>query len=105
MHLGTKTRNRILSLKAFLLMGNQIVSMNRFKEFLSSSANKLFHCSVYLNLNPCDHENVASCWQISRDEIIETLETVDNANATLVYIKLLRCIIDASIEKSTSLLD
>lgn len=103
-HLATRIRNRMLSSKSVLLMGNQIVSVDYLKAILSSSS-KLFHGLVYSDLNPRDHQNYSSCWRISRDEIIEALKNVNNATATLVYIKLLRCIIDAYIEKSNSLLD
>ena len=85
-------------------MGNQRVSINALRQILLSSS-KLFHGLVSSDLNPRDHQNYASCWRISRDEVIHALGTFENAKATFVYVKLLRSVIDAYMEKSTSLLD
>lgn len=94
----------MLSSTATLLMGNQSVSINILRQIASSSS-KLFHGMVSSDLNPRDHQNYGSCVRISRDEIFRALENIDKANATMIYIKLLRSIIDAYIETSTSLLD
>ena len=95
----------MLSSSAVLLMGNHVVSINDIKKVLLSSSSKLFHGLVSSDLNPRDHQNYASCWRISRDEVIQTLEGFESSKATLIYIKLLRAVIDAYIEKSTGLMD
>jgi hypothetical protein len=94
----------MLSSTTTLLMGNQFVSIDILRQILSSSS-KLFHGLVSSDLNPRDHQNFASCYRMSRDEIFQALEHIHNSNATTIYIKLLRSVIDAYIEKSTSLLD
>jgi hypothetical protein len=94
----------MLSSTTTLLMGNQFVSIDILRQILSSSS-KLFHGLVSSDLNPRDHQNFASCYRMSRDEIFQALEHIHNSNATIIYIKLLRSVIDAYIEKSTSLLD
>ena len=94
----------MLSSSAILLMGNQIVSINDLRKILSSTS-KLFHGLVSSDLNPRDHQNYASCWRISRDEVMRALEKFETSEATLVYVKLLRSVIDAYIERSTGLLD
>ena len=83
-------------------MGNHVVSTNDLQKVLLSSS-KLFHGLVSSDLNPRDHQNYASCWRISRDEVIRTLEVLETSKATLVYVKLLRAVIDAYVEKSTEL--
>jgi len=93
----------MLSSTTTLLMGNQFVSIDILRQMLSSS--KLFHGLVSSDLNPQDHQNYASCFRMTRDEIFQVLEHIDNSTATIIYIKLLRSVIDAYIEKSTSLLD
>ena len=85
-------------------MGDQLVSLDILRQILTSSS-KLFHGLVSSDLNPKDHQNYASCVRISRDEIFEVLDTIDGSNATAIYIRLLRSIIDAYIDRSTSLLD
>lgn len=85
-------------------MGNHTVSMKPLNELLSSSS-KLFHGLVSSDLNPRDHQNFSSCWRISRDEISEALKSVGDSGATSIYLKLIRSIIDAYIEKSTTLID
>ena len=83
-HLTTKIRNRMLSSKSVLFMGNQIVSVNSLKKILSSSS-KLFHGLVYSDLNRRDHQNYSSCWRISRDEIIEALKNVSLHQTTTLH--------------------
>ena len=85
-------------------MGNQLVSIDVLRQ-ISSSSSKLYHGLVSSDLNPRDHQNYTSYVRISRDEIFQPLENIDNSNATMIYIKLLSSIIDAYIDKSTSLLD
>ena len=94
----------MLSTTATMLMGNQLVSIDVLRRVLSSSS-KLLHGLVSSDLNPRDHQNYSSCWKISRDEIFQVLETIEDSNATAIYIKILRSVIDAYIEKSTCLLD
>ena len=92
--MATKIRNRMLSKTATLIMGDQLVSLDILRQILTSSS-KLFHGLVSSDLNPKDHQNYASCVRISRDEIFEVLDTIDGSNATAIYIRLLRSIIDA----------
>lgn len=84
-----------------MLIGNQVVSINVLREILLSSS-KWFHDLVFSDLNPEDHQNYASCVRVSCDEIVQTLDNIDNVVATKIYIKLLRSIIAAYIEKSIS---
>ena len=94
----------MLSSTATLLMGDQRISMDLLHQIVSTSS-KLFHGLVSSDLNPRDHQNYASCFRISRDEVLQALEGIDNSDATVIYLRLLRSIIDAYIEPSTSLLD
>lgn len=94
----------MLSSSAVLLMGSYVVSTDDLRQVLSSSS-KLFHGLISSDLNPRDHQNYASCWRISRDEVLRALNGVDSGKGTQIYIKLLRSVIDAYIEKSTSLVE
>ena len=85
-------------------MGNQLVSIEHLQDVVSLSS-KLYHGLVSSDLNPKDHQNYPSCVRISRDEIFRALEKVKDSRATIVYIKLLRSVIDAYIEESTTILD
>jgi hypothetical protein len=66
-------------------MGNQFVSIDVLRQILSSSS-KLFHGLVSSDLNPRDHQNFASCFRMSRDEIFQALDHIHNSNATTIYI-------------------
>ena len=85
-------------------MGDYVVSTNHLRQVLLNLS-KLFHGLVSSDLNPRDHQNYASCWRISRDEVIRSLDCFDASKATLIYVKLLRAVIDAYVEKSTTLVD
>jgi hypothetical protein len=75
----------MLSSTTTLLMGNQFVSIDVLRQILSSSS-KLFHGLVSSDLNPRDHQNFASCFRMSRDEIFQALDHIHNSNATTIYI-------------------
>ena len=104
MHLATKIRNRLLSETATLLLGNELVSIDVLREILSSSS-KLYHGLVAADLNPQDHQNFASCWRVTREEIFKVLSAIDDSSATSIYIRLLRSVIDAYIDKSKPLME
>lgn len=104
MHLATKIRNRLLSETATLLLGNELVSIDVLRKILSSSS-KFFHGLVAADLNPRDHQNFASCWRVTREEIFQVLSTIDDSSATSIYIRLLRSVIDAYIDTSKPLME
>ena len=85
-------------------MGKQLVSTDILHEMLSTSS-KLCHGLTYSDLNPRDHQNFSSCFKLCRDEVFQSLSSIDNSGAVSVYLTLLRSIIDAYIEPSTALLD
>jgi hypothetical protein len=94
----------MLSPKATLIIGNGLISIDILHRVLSTSS-KLFHGLIASDIDPRDHQNFASCYRISRDEVFQALETVKDSNATFIYLKLLRSIIDAYIEEDMSLLE
>ena len=69
-----------------------------------STTSKFSHGLVLSDLNPKDHQNFATCQKICRDEILELLKYIECANSTRIYLTILRSVIDAYHEKSTSYL-
>ena len=104
-HLATKWRNRILSGVANLIMGNRSISISHLQKIVQSNSSKIDHSLVMSDLNPADRQNYRSCEKISKDEVLAMLKSDHGSYATYVYMKLLRYIIDAFINKATSIRD
>ncbi|CAF1140768.1 unnamed protein product [Rotaria sordida] len=79
--------------------------MFHLEHIVKTYNSKFDHALVMSDLNPSDRQNYRSCEKISRDEILAILESDDDTYATFLYIKLLRYIIDAFINKATSIQD
>ena len=101
-HICTKLRNRLLSDTAELIIGNQRISLKILSDMIGS-VNKLKHGLVKSNIYPRDKQNFASCEKISRDNVISTLENITDSLAIRLYLRLIRAIITAYIDKDTSI--
>jgi hypothetical protein len=88
----------MLTPNATLLLGDSLVSIDILRKVLSTTS-KFFHGLVSSDLNPNDHQNFASCQKICRDEVFEVLEHIDGSSGTIIYLSLLRSVIDAYHEK------
>ena len=85
-------------------MGDQFVSIDALQKILTTSS-KLFHGLTSSDLNPRDHQNYSSCFKICRDEVLQALSSLEDSDAISIYLTMLRSIIEAYIEPSTSILD
>ena len=103
-HICTKLRNRLLSPTAEMAIGNQRISLDILLALISTS-NKLKHGLVKSDIYPRDKQNFASCEKISNNSVISTLEEIPNSLATRLYLKLIRSVIVAYIDKVTSIND
>lgn len=103
-HLCTKIRNRLLSETATMLMGNEEVSIGTLIKLIESKT-KLAHGLVKTDIEPKDRQNFASCLKIASDDVLSALEDVDRSQAMQIYLRLLRSIIVAYVERGTSILE
>ena len=103
-HLVTKWRNRLLSSIATLRLGDDDISMKHIEELIkNNSYTKLDHCLTKSDLNPKDRQNYNSCVKLVSSDVINLLENSSGTNGTIVYLKLLKMIIRAYIDKTTSI--
>jgi len=65
-HLCTKLRNRLLSSKATMLLGDELISINHLVQLIESSS-KLNHNLVKSDVLPKDRQNYSSCEKISNE--------------------------------------
>ncbi|CAF4361896.1 unnamed protein product, partial [Rotaria sp. Silwood2] len=79
--------------------------MYHLENIVKNNINKIDHALVMSDLDPSDRQNYRSCEKISSDEVLSILESDDDSYATFLYIKLLRYIIDAFINKATPIKD
>ena len=103
-HLCTKLRNRILSKKASLLIGNEVVSTDVLMKLIESKS-KLVHGLVKTDVEPKDRQNFRSCMKLSNEDVLVALEDIEDSLATRVYLRILRSIVVAYIEDDTTIVD
>ncbi|CAF4460354.1 unnamed protein product [Rotaria socialis] len=103
-HLCTKMRNRLLSQSASMMIGNGEISVSILFDLINHQS-KLIHGLVKTDVHPKDKQNFGSCVKISSDDVLSALDDVSGSYAIQVYLRLLRSIILAYIERSTSTID
>ncbi|CAF2756191.1 unnamed protein product [Rotaria sp. Silwood2] len=103
-HLCTKVRNRMLSESASMLIGEGQVSVDVLFDLIKSQS-KLMHGLVKTDVQPKDRQNFSSCMKITSDSVLSALENISGSYATQVFLQLLRSIIIAYFESSTSTMD
>jgi hypothetical protein len=103
-HLVTKWRNRLLSSTADLCIGNNKISMAHIEQLINSkNYTKLDHGLTKSDINPKDRQNYNSCIKLISDDVINLLNDSTDTNGTVVYLTLLKMIVKAYIDKSTSI--
>ena len=86
-HLITKLRNRLLSSKARLLLGNHRISIDFLLKMIETFS-KLDHGLVKSDIVPKDRQNYSSCQKLSGENVLDTLKKVHDSAATCVYLKV-----------------
>ncbi|CAM4966880.1 unnamed protein product [Rotaria socialis] len=97
-HLCTKMRNRLLSQSASMMIGNGEISVSILFDLINHQS-KLIHGLVKTDVHPKDKQNFGSCVKISSDDVLSALDDVSGSYAIQVYLRLLRSIILAYIER------
>jgi hypothetical protein len=86
-HLCTKLRNRLLSSKATMLLGDKLISIKHLLELIESTS-KLNHNLVKSDVLPKDRQNFASCEKISNEVVLNGLASVSASQATRIYLEV-----------------
>lgn len=86
-HICTKLRNRMLSSKATMLIGNQLVSVDHLLQLIQSSS-KMVHNLVKSDVLPRDRQNFSACEKISNEAVLTALASVPYSTATRVYLEV-----------------
>lgn len=102
-HLATKIRNRLLSKKTTLLMGNQYVRVTHLEDLIENYS-RIDHNLVKSDVFPHDRQNFTSCLKISTDDVLDLLKD-SNYMATYSYLYLLKLAIHTYVNKSTNISD
>lgn len=101
-HLVTKWRNRLLSTTADLYFGNDKISIKHIEDLIDNpNCTKLDHGLTRSDINPRDRQNYHSCIKLLSDDVFNLLTDDANAKGTVVYLKLLKMIVKAYIDRST----
>ena len=103
-HLVTKLRNRLLSKKAALQVGDKYISMEHLQQFLDNEELfRLDHGLVQSDLKPTDRQNFRSCVKITHCDVLNLLARDDSFDGTHMYLSLIKFIITSYIEPTTSI--
>jgi hypothetical protein len=68
-------------------------------------SSKFHHGLVPSDINPKDKQNFKSCLKICSDDVLSILRGIPDSHGMHVYLSLLRSVIVAYVEKSTSIQD
>ncbi|CAF4969690.1 unnamed protein product, partial [Rotaria sp. Silwood1] len=102
-HLVTKWRNRLLSTTTDLRFGTDKITITHIEALISNDHyTKLDHGLTSSDINPKDRQNYNSCIKLISDDVINLLINGVDTNGTVVYLTLLKMIVKAYIDKSTS---
>ncbi|CAF1475339.1 unnamed protein product [Rotaria sordida] len=102
-HLVTKWRNRLLSTTTDLRFGTDKITITHIEALISNDHyTKLDHGLTSSDINPKDRQNYNSCIKLISDDVINLLINGVDMNGTVVYLTLLKMIVKAYIDKSTS---
>ncbi|CAF1181232.1 unnamed protein product [Rotaria magnacalcarata] len=100
-HLCIKIRNRLLYQSASMMIGNREISVSILFDLINNQS-KLIHGLVKTEVRPNDKKNFGSCVKISSDDVLSALDDISGSYTIQLYLRLLRSIILAYIERSTS---
>lgn len=88
LHIGTKLRNRLLSILAVLLIGNKIASVSHLK-LLINLVSKDIHGLVYSDICPDDRQNYDSLRKIMEPKVgVAMEEHIIGSEGTIEYIRI-----------------
>ncbi|CAF1387704.1 unnamed protein product, partial [Rotaria sp. Silwood1] len=105
-HLVTKWRNRLLSATAELCLGNQSISINHLHDIIENDTySKLDHGLTKSDINPKDRQNFSSCLKLTSNDLFNILNATADTRGTLLYFQVLKMIIVAYIEKTTTIVE
>ena len=86
-HICTKLRNRLLSVKAHLLLGDQLINIDPLL-YMINNYSKLDHALVYSDAKPKDRQNYNSAAKISSDKVLALLEQIPNSLGSNIYLQV-----------------
>ena len=98
-HICTKLRNRLLSSSSFMLMGNYSINIHYLLQVIQSIS-KFSHNLVKSDVIPRDKQNYRSCEKIC--SALDCLKEINGSDATVIYVKIIHCVIIAFIHTSTT---
>ncbi|CAF4640590.1 unnamed protein product, partial [Rotaria socialis] len=105
-HLITKWRNRLSSATAELCLGNQPISINHLHDIIENDTySKLDHSLTKSDINPKDRQNFSSCLKLTSNDLFNILNATVDTRGTLLYFQVLKMIIVAYIEKTTTIVE
>ncbi|CAF3713812.1 unnamed protein product [Rotaria socialis] len=105
-HLVTKWRNRLLSATAELCLGNQSISINYLHDIIENDTySKLDHGLSKSDINPKYRQNFSSCLKLTSNDLFNILNATADTRGTLLYFQVLKMIIVAYIEKTTTIVE
>jgi hypothetical protein len=86
-HIYTKLRNRLLSERADILLGNQLIDIEPLL-YLIDNYSKLDHSLVKSDVDPNDRQNYNSAVKISSGNVFYLLEKIPNSIGIRVYLHI-----------------
>ena len=98
-HICTKLRNRLLSNSAMMMLGNASISIDHLQQVIETQS-KFKHKLVKSDICPRDRQNFRSCEKMCAAR--DCLKDVNDSHGAYVFVTIIRCIIVAFVDRSTT---
>ncbi|CAF2101595.1 unnamed protein product [Rotaria magnacalcarata] len=82
------------------------ISINHLHDIIENDTySKLDHGLTKSDINPKDRQNFSSCFKLTSNDLFNILNADDDTRGTLLYLRMLKMIIVAYIEKTTTIVE
>ena len=93
-----------MSITADSSLGNDKISVTHIENLINSvNYTKLDHRLTRSDVNPKDRQNYHSCLKLISDDVFNLLSDDVDSDGTVVYLILLKLIVKAYIDRSTTI--
>lgn len=101
-HIGTKLRNVFLKPSIFLPIGSHVISSTHLIIMIDEKS-KEDHEMTTSDINRADKMNFRAVEKIGSERVISVLKTIPSTEGTIVFLKILKDILDSFLVKEISL--
>lgn len=100
-HVGVKLKSRLIKPSVILPLGNFVAGVHHLR-MIQGRLGKDIHGLREKDINHKDKQNYEAVLRMTSESVFLSLNEIPDARGTQAYLKVLRCVIDSYLDKSTS---